>query len=156
MTFDDLINKKMPEDEIFERAAEILQENFAKYQDVFVCLELGAAEGPTRRAICFVRAVRFYKNNCPVQQHARCVFMYHCEFEKVYLITRFIEGCYRTTLKGHFVTIRADIYQNNLNEITVYKSETDRVTHEQIPYDIVVGAFREISAAVLEERKKAS
>jgi hypothetical protein len=106
MTFDDLIFKKMPEDEIFECAAEILQENFAKYQDVFVCLELGAAEGPTRRSICYVSAVRFYKNN--------------------------------------------------LNEITVYKSETDRVTHEQIPYDIVVGAFREISAAVQEERKKAS
>jgi hypothetical protein len=156
MTFDDLLNIKMPEAEIFDRAAEILQKNFLKYQDVYVCLELGAAEGESSKAICFVRAIRFYKNNSWADQRARSVFMYHGEYEKVYLITRFMEGCYRTTLMGHFIFRKGDIYKDQINETHNFKNEEDIIKDKLIPPEIVLGAFNEFSDAIISTRKKQS
>lgn len=113
MTFDSLINIKMPEAEIFDRFAEILYQNFHKFQDVFVILELGEADGE----ISFVKKNRLYKINCPKDTAVRHQFMFHDEYKKAYLITKFVRDSYCTTLFGHFMIKMGDVFITGVEDV---------------------------------------
>lgn len=71
-----------------------------------------------------------------------------------YLITRFMEGCYRTTLMGHFIFRKSDIYKDQINETHNFKLDNDRVNYKLLPPEIVLGAFYETADAINETCKK--
>ncbi|MCB0350276.1 MAG: hypothetical protein KDD38_03775 [Bdellovibrionales bacterium] len=71
MSFDELVNVKMPEVEIFDRVAVILQQNFHKYQDVNVVLPLNDMDGPH----CSIQEVRLYSRHDAEQVEAKREYM---------------------------------------------------------------------------------
>ncbi len=155
MTFDSLLNIKMPETEIFDRFAEIVVRNFHKYQDVFIVLELGEADGE----ICFVSNVRFYKAGCPEETVRRREFLFGGEYQKANAICKFLNGFYHMTLYGHFTSQCSDILVTGVKEIRIIEklpvSPENDCVNEKIDHNlhaIAALAFAEIA----EELKKAS
>jgi hypothetical protein len=142
MSFKSLINIKMLESDIFYKAAEILQKDFNAYKDVNVCLPLNGAEGN----ICSVMEVRIYNLNNKIDIAAKHEFMYFGEHKKAYLITKFSDGYYHMSLFGHFTSISADIFLNQIKDIDVFKRTKDRTAEKTLPYELVAGAFNEFAS----------
>jgi hypothetical protein len=148
MTFDSLINIEMPEIEIYNRVAQILQRNFSAYKDVNVCLMLGPANGD----ICSVKEVKYYNLESEQEIQAKRKLLFGGEFEKAYVITQFINGAYRMTLAGHYTFKTGDVHVNKIIDEFGGRFQADRITKKALPYELVAGAFREIA----EELKKRS
>jgi hypothetical protein len=149
MAFEVLLNIKMNEEEIFDRAVEILQKNFYAFQDVNVCLELGEAQGPVSKAQCAVKAIKYYSRTNEKDIAAKREFIFHGEFHKVYLITKYLDrGFYHVSLFGHFTSKHGDVYSSKIINVDVFRSSTDGAKDKMIPFEILDGAFGEIATLV--------
>jgi hypothetical protein len=158
MAFEALINIKMNEEEIFDRAVVVLQKHFYAYQDVNVVLELGEAFGHENAAQCAVKAIKYYSHTNEKDVAAKREYIFHGEFYKVYLITKYIDkGFYIVDLFGHFTTKHGDIFSNQATEIRIVKWDIDRGARKMLPFEVLHGAFGEIQNALsLVPRKKSS
>lgn len=158
MAFESILNIKMNEEEIFDRAVEILQKHFYAYQDVNVVLELGEAFGPSSNSQCAVNAIKYYSRTNEKDVAAKREYIFHGEFQKVYLITKYIDkGFYIVDLFGHFISKHGDVFSNVVTDARTVIWDMDRKARKMIPFEILYGAFGEIeNAPSLVPRKKSS
>jgi hypothetical protein len=142
----------MLEAEIFDRAALILQNNFSKYHDVNVCLLLNDADGD----YCSVKSVRFFKIQSEADKAILFEFMFKGEYHKAYLMTKFKGGFYRMNIFGHFTHKTGDVYPHDVTDVSISRSETDKITWKRLPYEIILRGFQDISSCLINNKKKSS
>jgi hypothetical protein len=144
MTFDSLLNVKMPESDIYDLFTEILLQNFHKFQDVFVILELGEADGHTS----LVNKICYYKINCEKDTAVRHQYMFHDEYKKAFLISKFNGALYDTSLFGHFTHKMGRVSITGLKDVRVTVGTDDRAKEKWKTWERELGplAFAEIAA----------
>ncbi len=125
MTFDSLLNLKMSEAEVFDRFAEVLQKNFAKYQDVVVAMMLSEFIDET----VSLTDLHFFEHTSEGDQR-RMATLFTGTHSKCYVITQFKNGFYDTAVFGHYTLKSGDVYPTELKHVHFALRAKDRAQQE--------------------------
>jgi hypothetical protein len=125
MTFDSLLNIKMTEAEVFDRFAEVLQKNFAKYQGVAVAMMLSdIVDGKVSLTHLY-----FFEHTHDGDQR-KIDILFTGSHSKCYVTTQFKNGFYDTVVFGHHTLKCGDVYPTELKHVHLSLREDDRAQQE--------------------------
>lgn len=138
MIFQDIMKKPMPERELLQRICLEFQKFFHANKESFYFIKLELVDEPKRIAqIAWVKSF-------PTLE-ALWAFEWDTKFERARVMTKFNGDHYKLHSRSFFMFDSYKVYEDKINPWGETISSTNCELDEMLPYELVMGAFGEIT-----------